>query len=155
MSYLPGLTVLLSGSPIAPQTFLFRNNCSISNSPPSAPTNLTFTRSNNTVTLSWNKSSDLQTTNANGLNYQVRIGTTPGGIDIKSTPANPMTGYRRVVQPGDTFTNAWKTSALSPGTYYWAVQAIDSGFAGSPFSVNLPSLFCRPLRQFPIPFYSG
>lgn len=146
------LDVLLAGAngpSLLSQTLLYRNNCEISNAPPSAPTGLTYTRSNTTVILAWNQSLDSQTTNSNGLNYQVRIGTTPGGIDVKSPPADPVTGRRRVVQPGDTFTNAWNIVGLAPGTYYWSVQAIDTAFAGSPFSAESTFVVLPPPIAIP------
>lgn len=135
------------------QTLLFRNNCPLSNTPPSAPTGLSFNRSNTTVLLAWNKSSDAQTTNSS-LNYQVRIGTTPGGIDIKSPPADPVTGHRRVVQAGDAITNAWNINGLAPGTYYWSVQAIDTGFAGSPFSTESTFTVLPPPIAIPDAFFT-
>jgi hypothetical protein len=132
------LDVLMAGADfnLNSQTLLFRNNCGVSNTPPSAPTGLTYAQTNGTIMLAWNQSTDAQTTNSNGLNYQVRIGTTPGGIDVKSPPADLVTGHRRVVQTGDTFTNGWNINGLAPGTYYWSVQAIDTTFAGSPFAAE-------------------
>jgi hypothetical protein len=54
---------------------------------------------------------------------------------------------------------------LSPGTYYWSVQAIDHGYAGSPFAVEASFIISEPTlsdiaRQFirpnsstgPLPF---
>ena len=132
------LDVLVAGSnpSLLSQTLLYRNNCAISNLPPSAPTGLTFTRSNATVMLAWNPSSDLQTTNADGLKYQVRIGSTPVGIDIKSPAADAVTGQRRSVQACDAFSTQWPIVDLPPGTYYWSVQAVDTGLAGSPFAAE-------------------
>src|ERR1019366_3853891 len=43
------------------QTALFRNNNNVSNTPPTAPTALVSTRSNNFVSLTWAKSTDAQT----------------------------------------------------------------------------------------------
>jgi hypothetical protein len=137
------LDILLSGSDGVlvfqqprSQTFLYRNNTGNVNTPPSAPTALASSRTNNILTLTWAKSSDPQTTNANGLKYQLRVGTSPGGIQTESPNSNPATGYRRIVAAGDASTNKWLLANLPPGTYYWGVQAVDTAFVGSPFSAE-------------------
>jgi hypothetical protein len=104
---------------------------------------------NGVVTLNWSKSTDSQTINSNGLTYQIRAGTSPGGIQIESPASDLVTGQRRIVQTGEASQNFWSLANLPPGTYYWSVQAIDSGFAGSPFSpestfVILPSPVANP-----------
>jgi hypothetical protein len=111
---------------------VWRNNSAVSNTPPSPPTGLSHTASG-MVTLSWNPSSDAQTP-ANGLNYNVRIGTTPGGIDVVS-PMSFTNGLRLLPQHGNARTRL--TFKPVPGTtYYWSVQAVDTAFAGSPFSAE-------------------
>jgi hypothetical protein len=134
---------LIGGYPRS-QTLLFRNNDAVSNTPPTAPAALSTTCVNGVVTLNWSKSTDSQTTNSNGLTYQIRAGTSPGGIQIESPASDLITGQRRIVQTGEASQNFWSLANLPPGTYYWSVQAIDSGFAGSPFApestfVILPS----------------
>ena len=118
------------------QTFLFRNNNNLANTPPTAPTALAATRSNTIVSLAWAKATDAQTTNSNGLKYQIRVGATPGGIEIESPGTDLSSGFRRVVQAGDASTNAWRLANLPPGNYFWSVQAIDTAFAGSPFAAE-------------------
>jgi hypothetical protein len=139
---------LVNGSPLL-QTMLLRNNAGVADTPPAAPTALSATRSNTVVSLSWGKSTDAQTTNSNGLTYQIRVGSTPGGIQIESPGSDPVTGYRRLVQRGDASSNQWWLANLPPGTYYWSVQAIDPTFAGSPFAAEstftvLPSPVANP-----------
>ena len=130
------------------QTMLFRNNSGVSNTPPTAPAALTFKRgATNLMTLTWAKSTDAQTTNSNGLKYQIRVGTSPGGIQIESPASDLSAGYRRLVQAGDASTNHWQLQ-LPPGTYFWSVQAIDTAFAGSPFATE--SLLVVPTNQPPI-----
>ena len=116
------------------QTMLFRNNANVANTPPTAPTALAATHSNNLMALTWAKSTDAQTTNANGIKYQIRVGAAPGGTEIESPGADLATGFRRSVQTGDASTNVWRLVNLPPGNYFWSVQAIDTAFAGSPFS---------------------
>jgi hypothetical protein len=126
------------------QTMLFRNNCNLSNTPPAAPTALVSMRSNNIVSLTWAKSTDSQTTNSNGLKYQLRVGTSPGGIEIESPESDLGSGFRRIVQFGDASTNRWLSTNLPPGNYYWSVQAIDTAFAGSPFSAEANFFVTHP-----------
>lgn len=93
------------------------------------------------LTLSWTAGSDSATPTP-GLTYNIRIGTTEGGSEIMSAMATPS-GSRMVAANGNAQHNlSWKLSGLAPGTYYWAVQAIDTSFKGSPFSVE---------RSFTIP----
>jgi hypothetical protein len=144
---LGGNNQAISGS--YPAAFLFRNNAFSTNTLPTAPTNLSFARSNTTVNLAWNKSTDLETTNSDGLRYQLRIGRTPGGIEIKSPQSDLATGFRRVPQAVDAFTNQWPINGLAPGTYYWSVQAVDTAFAGSPFSTESTFTVLQPPTPLP------
>lgn len=125
---------------------LYRNNCAVSNSPPSAPTALAATlQSGSDVLFSWSRSSDSQTTNAAGLCYNLRVGTTPSGVEVLSPLADTITGIRRIVGLGNAGqTNRWVLRDLPRGTYYWGVQAIDTAFAGSPFSTNATFTVTRP-----------
>ncbi len=115
---------------------LFDNNFGNVNTPPTSPTNLSSTIQGNTVILRWSPSSDNQTTSS-GLSYNIRIGTTSGGVEIISPLSDISTGYRRVPRIGnvnsDTF---WVIKNLPPDIYYWSVQAIDNSFAGSAFSTE-------------------
>jgi choice-of-anchor C domain-containing protein len=157
------LDILLTGTPSGPggfafpvpsQTILYRNNCNVSNTPPTAPTNLAAVRAtNNVFTLSWAPATDAQTktivvagqvTNYNGLKYQIRVGSSPGGIEIESPGSDLSNGFRRIVQIGDASSNRWQLANLPPGTYYWSVQAIDTAFAGSPFSAESSFLVTHP-----------
>ena len=135
-------TLLTSGQPS--QTLLYRNNNNLTNTPPTAPTALTFARSNSFVSLAWAKATDAQTTNANGLKYQIRLGTSSGGIEAESPLADLANGYRRVVRLGDASTNRWYVTNLPPGNYFWSVQAIDTAFAGSPFAAEASFIISHP-----------
>jgi hypothetical protein len=79
-------------------------------------------------------STDLENTNPASLNYSLRAGTTPRGVNLVSPPANGANGYRRLVERGSLNTTSWLIRDVPRGTYYWSVQSIDSSFAGSPFS---------------------
>lgn len=125
---------------------IYRNNTAVPNTPPAAPYGLnSVLQLGASIVLSWVRPTDPQTTNANGLDYNLRVGTVPGGVDVVSPLAQTMNGVRRVVQRGNAgSTNYWVLRDLPRGTYYWAVQAIDTGFAGSPFSTNATFKVSRP-----------
>ncbi|HXJ75610.1 MAG TPA: hypothetical protein VNM37_22330, partial [Candidatus Dormibacteraeota bacterium] len=72
---------------------LWRNNMPVaSNAPPAAPTALSSTLSGATVSLSWNPPADDRTPST-GLNYNLRVGTTPGASDVL-TPMALTDGLR-------------------------------------------------------------
>ncbi len=129
------LDVLMAGGD---ETGVYHNNTSLANTPPSAPTGLMATTNGSLLTLSWNAAADAQTS-ASGLSYNLRIGTSPGGVDILSPEADVATGYRLIPafgNVGETLSNTTYASALPGGFYYWSVQAVDTSFAGSPFAAE-------------------
>jgi hypothetical protein len=110
-----------------------KNNLATTNTAPVAPTGLAAGAAGNIVTLSWNTANDNQTP-ANGLRYNVRIGTAPGASDVLS-PMSAANGSRRLPEMGTKRQFALFSYRL--GTpYYWSVQAIDTAFAGSPFAAE-------------------
>jgi hypothetical protein len=112
---------------------LYRNNTLVSNTPPTAPSGLTYELSQNgtNVTLRWMGASDAQTPEG-GLTYNVRVGTTPGGCDVISPMADAITGKRRIPALGNAQMRHFTLLRnLEFGrTYYWGVQAVDTAFAG-------------------------
>ena len=125
---------------------IWRNNTPITNTPPSAPTGLAMTATDNAVMLSWNSATDDQTL-ASGLTYNVRAGTTPGGNNLLSGHVNATNGFRRVPAMGNAMLrHSLPLTGLTNGqTVYWSVQAVDTSFAGGPFAtetsvVSLPVL---------------
>ncbi len=115
---------------------VYRNDGGAFNSPASAPTGLSASyvaaAPDYDVTFSWTASTDAQSPQ-DGLSYNLRVGTTPGGDEIFSGMASAA-GLRRIpargiVQPGAS-TNEW-TLTLPADTYYWSVQAIDTSYTGS------------------------
>ncbi len=115
---------------------LYRNETPRKNTRPTPPTGLVSSVSiSNSVIFVWSPASDAETTNATGLSYNLRVGRTPGGIEILSPQADVNSGQRRLAQRGNgSSTNFWLISELPPGDYFWSVQAIDPAFAGSAFS---------------------
>ena len=123
-------------------TVLLFQNLNSPNTKPMAPSGLISSINNRCVTLRWNRSNDAQTS-IGGLSYNLRIGTTPGGIDIVSPLSNPITGKRMIYSLGNAFNDTtWTIKDLSPGTYYWSVQAIDNGYMGSDFALEGTFTIC-------------
>ncbi len=129
------LDVLSVASHVARRTtVVYKNLTSNLNTPPSPPTNLTATVTSNTVRLSWHRGTDAQTPSP-GLSYNVRVGTTREGCEIKSSGSSPLTGFRRLPRSGNVYQDtSWLIRELAPGKYYWSVQSIDNAFAGSVFA---------------------
>ncbi len=113
---------------------LYRNTNEVANTPPSSPIESIQTITGVMATLSWQPSTDAQTLSA-GLTYNLRVGTTPGGLDVVS-PMSLADGYRLVAQPGNVgqATTAILVNLKFGQIYYWSVQAVDTAFAGSAFS---------------------
>ncbi len=135
------LDLLLTGLDDAgtPYCKLYYNSYSGSaaNHAPETPEGLTAYNDETGIIFQWQKSGDWET-GQEGLSYNLRIGTTPGGSEIMASMADPATGYRLVAQPGNTSQGiSWKLTGLEENTtYYWSVQAVDPGFLGSAFAAE-------------------
>lgn len=132
------IDLVFAGQSITPACKLFVNTQGALNTPPLAPTTLQVTTAGDSATLTWNAPTDDHTP-ANGLTYNVYIGTTSHGVDVVSPLSDVATGYRRVVAYGNAGKNNFlKIKGLPQGQFYCGVQAIDGAFAGSPFSSEIP-----------------
>lgn len=112
---------------------IYRNDTPATNSPPNGPAGLVAGALPNAVRFAWNPASDAQTP-VNALSYNLRVGHAPGASDVLSSSSD-ASGFRRIASVG----NAGNVMALTLtnlpfGQYYWTVQAVDTGFAGSPFA---------------------
>ena len=119
----------------APETRLYRNTgASTANTRPGVPQNLVAdTNTPGQITFSWDDGSDAETPAA-GLTYAIRLGTTDGGIEIIS-PAALASGIRKNTQRGNVGQNSTIViSGLAAGDYFWSVQSVDQGYAGSVFT---------------------
>ncbi|KPA17730.1 hypothetical protein MHK_002052, partial [Candidatus Magnetomorum sp. HK-1] len=131
------LDILLTGYSDSKIAKVYRNNINSANSSPSEPTNLNVEITGQEVLFSWSAASDSETISSTGLNYNLRIGSTPGGMDILSPMAVPLSnGYRLLPACGSIQTLTASINNLSDGTYYWSVQAIDTAFEGSEFATE-------------------
>ncbi len=119
-------------------TKLFTVTPLLTNTPPAAPTGVSYTiNADSSITFQWQAPTGDQTPSA-GLSYSVMIGTTPNGTEISSPPADPTTGFRRVVEYGQVVTTTWTLKNVScDNDYYFRVQAVDGGYMGSPFSASV------------------
>jgi hypothetical protein len=120
---------------------IYRNNNLTANAVPAAPANLAASVSGASANLTWDAASDDHTPAA-GLSYNLRVGTTPGGAEIVS-PQSGGNGTRRLPALGNTgaFLGARLNHLVSGATYYWSVQAVDGGLAGSAFAAEGSFLF--------------
>ncbi|EEF63146.1 FG-GAP repeat domain-containing protein [Pedosphaera parvula] len=131
------LDVFLNGNlrnnPI-PISQIWRNDTLLANSSPVAPSNLTATIMDSGVILNWSPAADNQTP-VPALSYNVRVGTTPGGVDILAPQSDALSGLRRLPQIGNGQQRlSTIITNLPAGTYFWSVQAVDSVFDASPFA---------------------
>jgi hypothetical protein len=130
------LDILMAGlSTLDRVAKVYRNNSPTANTIPAAPANLLATPGANVVSLTWDKSTDTETAQ-DGLSYNLYVGSSASSVDRKSPMADLTNGYRRVVGKGSVQTDTTTIKMLPAGTYYWSVQAVDNGFAGSPFAAE-------------------
>jgi uncharacterized repeat protein (TIGR01451 family) len=128
------LDILLTGSGSSgPIAQIYRNDLPATNTKPSAPSGLAAVISGTTANLRWDAAADSQTP-TNGLTYNLRVGRTPGAVDVLAPMADGATGYRRIPWLGNAQHGLTATLTLPAGTYYWSAQAIDTAFAGSAFA---------------------
>ncbi len=113
---------------------VYRNTSAPVNFVPTVPASTNATVQADGVELAWDAASDAETP-APTLSYNVRVGTTPTGGEIVSAMADPASGRRLVVAPGNAGRRtSLRLQGLSSGQYYWAVQSVDTSFAGSAFA---------------------
>ncbi len=131
-------------------TLLYRNDQPHTNSPPSAPSGLRAVFTADTVRLAWPRAPDADQTN--GLTYNVRLGSSPGALDVIS-PMSAPSGFRLVPRPGNAGWLTWKlVRGLQRGqTYHWSVQSVDNSYAGSAFAPEASFTFGEPPLLAAIP----
>lgn len=91
----------------------------------------------NSIILKWKNANDVQT-QQKGLTYNIRIGTTPGVMNILSPMSSLDNGTRNKPAAGNAGlkTNGYIINDLKDGTYYWSVQAVDNSFVGGNWAVE-------------------
>ncbi|RLD84110.1 MAG: hypothetical protein DRJ10_02080 [Bacteroidetes bacterium] len=114
---------------------LYRNNTNYPNIKPQFLSNLKAELIGFEYNLSWDKSTDQ---NGTGFSYNLRIGITPGGCEIKAPMADHINGYRRMPTMGNIQSNtSWIIRNLPVGIYYWSVQAISQNYTGGDWAPEL------------------
>lgn len=116
------------------------------NQVPVAPTNLQAAVTNTSVQLTWDVASDDFTDEAS-LTYAIYLSTDPNGANLFVAPLSAITtGKRRVVEHGNAgYATSKVFQNLPEGRYYWSVQTIDNGYAGSPFSAEQSFAICNAI----------
>ncbi len=122
---------LIGESPNGISQSILLNESRIKNSSPLAPSELNAQIIDNKVSLTWKATTDDKTP-SKGLSYNLRIGTTPGGVDIVSPMSEIGRGRRLIPDRGNVGNILTKQyNLIRGGTYYWSVQAIDNSLAAS------------------------
>jgi len=122
------LDILTSGG-------LFRNNTNYPNKKPQTLLNLKSELKGFDFNLSWDNAID---DHGSGFTYNLRIGTVPGGCEIKVPMANHSNGYRKIPAVGNVQSNiSWIIKNLPVGTYYLSVQAISQNYTGGDWAPEL------------------
>jgi hypothetical protein len=118
---------------------LVRNTNSVANTNPNPPTLMTIDSVyNNEVYIHWNNGSDKETA-AQGLTYQIYVGTHSKQQDVVNSNSFISSGRRKLAQPGALKAKKMKLN-LTPGNCYFGVQSIDQAFEGSIFSQEISAL---------------
>ncbi|MHC4756679.1 MAG: LamG-like jellyroll fold domain-containing protein, partial [Planctomycetota bacterium] len=137
------LDILLTGiaSSGGPISRIYRNSCLTANTAAIAPTGLNAVSNNDSTVFNWNQATDNETPQ-DGLSYNLFIQDTMSGVYFKTPMADTSSGYRRITTIGNVnqetswnFTPQFNAPQLKY-TCNWGVQAIDHGFAGSPFAMD-------------------
>lgn len=120
---------------VNPRIFVYKNQYaegwSRPNHKPSAPTSPESEVNDQSVTLSWSMSTD-EETQSMGLTYNLRIIDEWDTVRVNAFALSD--GTRLLVGQGNIVLTSHVINNLKPGTYSWAVQAIDNSFSGSEFS---------------------
>jgi len=116
---------------------LWLNDVDHSNSNPSAPTlsaepDTEVLSGKTTVVLEWLGGADAETSDADLLTYDLRVGTSSGACDVycgyfPSVGSTPWLGNKA----GNAGATTSHTLKLATGTYYWAVRTVDTTYKSS------------------------
>lgn len=122
------------------QSSLLQNNIEIKNNPPSPPTVIQFDSVfNNSIYFHWNEGDDLEN-GPSGLSYQIYMGTQSRNQDIVNSNSSLLTGFRKIVELGNSKGKSTRVENLNGGIYFFGVQSIDASFEGSTFSPESQAL---------------
>lgn len=127
------------------------NQLDYANTDPSAPSitdepDYRLNYATETITLEWSAGSDDETTDADLLSYDIRIGTMSGGCEIycglfPGSGSSPWLGAR----PGNSGHTLTHDITMTDGTYYWSVRTVDSSFRAGDWSSEDSFTLTRPV----------
>ncbi len=143
------LDVLMTGWTVqGPIALIYKYWLYTPNTRPSVPTSLNSIVNGAAVTLRWSMPITDDHTPLSGLSYNVRVGTTPGGVDLVAPLALTATGTRLVPAAGNAYAAREITLRDLPRgrPLYWSVQAIDASYVGSNFADD--GVFQIPYQVF-------
>jgi predicted nucleotidyltransferase len=145
------LDILLTGNSSSGSiSKIYRNEILNQNIIPSVPAGLQSYWDNDSIIFKWNKSSD-NTTPTKAISYNLRIGTSPGGNEVKSGQALPD-GKLLLPNINNVINDTCIILKLPLNKYYWSVQAIDKGGLASNFAPEeitpLDSIQTKDLQAF-------
>lgn len=153
------IDLLLTGVSGTATRYFYRNDLIMApfvpNTPPSIPEITDIFTWEDYGIINWERSTDQQSPDA-AITYNMRVGTTPGAINILAPQADISTGARYIAGPGNMGCNVFGILMnLQPGTYYFSLQAIDQAFAASGFSseqsfIILPTSTNEPDKKNPV-----
>ncbi|RMG60463.1 MAG: hypothetical protein D6722_20885, partial [Bacteroidetes bacterium] len=115
---------------------VYKNKSTGLNTSPPVPTGLNASQFGTAVSFDWTLPGSYPAALADGLSYQLYVGSSPGSDDILSAHSDLATGQRRVAQAGPVKGLSWRIFGLAPGTYYWSVQSIEADFEASDFATE-------------------
>jgi hypothetical protein len=122
-----------------PANRVWTNAGAVPNKRPGAPGGLGASPFAGGATFSWTAATDAETPQAS-LTYNLRVGTAPGKDDVVPAQAfigGANDGLRKVPAMGNVqHSLSWTVWGLTSRTYYWSVQAVDAGFAGSAWAAE-------------------
>ena len=114
---------------------LFINGTGTVNVKPATPTNLSSFTTDSSIVFKWNRVLD-DATPSKGMSYNIRIGKSAGASDVVTAAAD-ISGRRFLSHLGNTQADTFYILRNPKNaTYYWNVQAVDNGFAGSQFAAE-------------------
>ncbi|HUX95876.1 MAG TPA: FG-GAP-like repeat-containing protein [Bacteroidales bacterium] len=127
--------LLVTGRIMIPEdsyaTTIYKNEITNPNYNPPVPNDLKASWENEYLVFKWSKLSD-NSTPGSPLSYNIRVGTIPGGNNIKSGQAL-VEG--KLLMPGINLINdtiVWLR--LPVNKYYWSVQSVEKGWLTSSFA---------------------
>ena len=128
---------------------LYRNNFNNINTKPLPPDKFGVKREGTKTILYWHSGSDAETP-SKALQYNIRVGSSPGKSDIIHPHADLSTGFITMpdlINCRDTFRIL---ENLPLGTYYYSIQSIDFMMTGSDFSTEQTFEVKEPFSQIPL-----